>query len=128
MAGYCSNLPWSFWLIYAARKAQWQAWQVFPKLQQRQSKKGEDDSRRIEITMGITCHACHAFAVFALGKQFRDIATYHRTCHGLVTRSVESVDGPRADILTEGQHAGVTHKPKAELANAAADELNLQHP
>jgi len=35
MAGYCSNLPWSFWLVYAANKAQWQVWQLFSKLQQK---------------------------------------------------------------------------------------------
>jgi hypothetical protein len=39
MAGYCSNLPWSFWLIYAASKAQWQVWQLFSKLQQREVEK-----------------------------------------------------------------------------------------
>jgi hypothetical protein len=83
MAGYCSNLPWSFWLVYAASEAQWQVWQLFAKLQQRKVEKRANNSRRIEITMGITCHTCHAFSVFGLGKGFRAIATCHRTCHGL---------------------------------------------
>jgi hypothetical protein len=32
MAGYGSNLSWSFWLIYPVKKAQWQVWQLFSKL------------------------------------------------------------------------------------------------
>jgi hypothetical protein len=82
MAGYCSNLSWSFWLVYAANKAQWQVWQLFSKLQQRKVEKRANNSRRIEITMGITCHTCHAFSVFGLSTPFGDIATCHRTCHG----------------------------------------------
>jgi hypothetical protein len=46
------------------------------------SKKSGGNSRRIEITMGITCHTCHAFSIFGLGTPFGDIATCHRTCHG----------------------------------------------
>jgi hypothetical protein len=83
MAGYCSDLPWSFWLVYAPNKVQWQVWQLFSKLQQRKVKKSGDNRRHIEITMGITCHTCHAFSVFALGTPFLAIATCHRTCHGL---------------------------------------------
>jgi hypothetical protein len=83
MAGYCSNLPWNFWLAYAANKAQWQVWQLFPKLQQRKVKKSGGNSRRMGITMGMTCHTCHAFSVFGLGTPFLTIATCHRTCHGL---------------------------------------------
>jgi hypothetical protein len=83
MAGYCSNLPWSFWLIYAVSKAQWQVWHLFSKLQQRKVAKSRGTSRRIEITMVITCHTCHAFSVFGLGTPFWAIATCHRTCHGL---------------------------------------------
>ena len=33
--------------------------------------------------MGISCHTCHAFSVFGLGKRFRVIATCHLTCHEL---------------------------------------------
>jgi hypothetical protein len=83
MAGYCSNLSWRFWLVYAANKAQWQVWQLFSKLQQKKVEKSRGNSRPIEITMGITCHTCHAFSVFGLGTPFWDIATCHRTCHGL---------------------------------------------
>jgi hypothetical protein len=83
MAGYGSNLPWSFGLVYAANKARWQVWQLFSKLQQRKVEKSRGNSKRIGITMGITCHTCHAFSVFGLGKGFRAIATCHRTCHGL---------------------------------------------
>jgi hypothetical protein len=83
MAGYCSNLPWSFWLVYAVKKAQWQVWQLFLKLQQKQVEKSEGNGRRIGITMGITCHTCHAFTIFGLDKRFRAIATCHQTCHGL---------------------------------------------
>jgi hypothetical protein len=82
MAGYCSNLPWSFWLCCAANKAQWQVWQVFSKLRQRKIEKSGGNSKRIEITMGITCHTCHTFSVFGLGMAFGTIATCHRTCHG----------------------------------------------
>jgi hypothetical protein len=83
MAGYCNNLPWSFWLVYTANKAQWQVWQLFSKLQQKKVEKSRGNSKRIEITMGITCHTCHAFSVFGLGTPFGAIATCHRTCHGL---------------------------------------------
>jgi hypothetical protein len=83
MAGYCSNLPWSFRLVYAANKAQWQVWQLFSKLQQRKVEKSGVNSKRIGITMGISCHTCHAFSVFGLGMPFRAIATCHQTCHGL---------------------------------------------
>jgi hypothetical protein len=31
--------------------------------------------------MGISCHTCHAFSVFGLGKRFKAIATCHLTCH-----------------------------------------------
>jgi hypothetical protein len=82
MAGYCSNLSWSFGLVYAANKAQWQVWQLFSKLRQRKIEKSRGNSKRIEITMGITCHTCHVFSVFGLGTPFGDIATCHRTCHG----------------------------------------------
>jgi hypothetical protein len=82
MAGYCSNLSWSFWLIHPVNKAQWQVWQLFSKLWRR-AEKSRGNSRRIEITMGLTCHTCHAFSVFGLGKVFEVIATCHRTCHGL---------------------------------------------
>jgi hypothetical protein len=85
MAGYCSNLPASFRLGYASKKAQWQVWQVFSKLSHRKVER-EDKGRkgeRIGITMGISCHTCHAFSVFGLGKRFRAIATCHRTCHEL---------------------------------------------
>jgi hypothetical protein len=81
MAGYCSNLPWSFWLVCAANKAQWQVWQLFSKLRQRRIVNSGSDSKRIEITMGITCHTCHVFSVFGLGTPFGAIATCHRTCH-----------------------------------------------
>jgi hypothetical protein len=83
MAGYGSNLPWNFWLVYAANKAQWQVWQLFSELQQRKVEKSKGNSRRIEITMGITCHTCHWIFDFGLGKGFRAIATCHQTCHGL---------------------------------------------
>jgi hypothetical protein len=83
MAGYCSNLSWSFGLVYAANKAQWQVWQLFSKLRQRKKEESGGNSKRIEITMGITCHTCHTFSVFGLGMPFGAIATCHRTCHGL---------------------------------------------
>jgi hypothetical protein len=35
LAGYGSNLQWSFWLVYAANTAQWQVWQLFSKLQKK---------------------------------------------------------------------------------------------
>jgi hypothetical protein len=81
MAGYCSNLPWSFWLVYTADKTEWQVWQLLSKLLQK--KKSGGNSKRIAITMSITCHTCHAFSVFGLGTPFGAIATCHRTCHGL---------------------------------------------
>jgi hypothetical protein len=83
MAGYCSNLPWNFPLVYAVNKAQWQVWQLLLKLQQRKSRKRADNDKCIEITMGRSCHTCHAFSVFGLGMLFRVIATCHQTCHGL---------------------------------------------
>jgi hypothetical protein len=55
---------------------------AFAKLQQKKVKKSGGNSKRIEITMGITCHTCHVFSVFSLGTLFGDIATCHRTCHG----------------------------------------------
>jgi hypothetical protein len=55
---------------------------LFQKLWQRAAK-SRDNNRCIEITMGITCHTCHAFSVFGLGTVFEAIATCHRTCHGL---------------------------------------------
>jgi hypothetical protein len=64
-------------------KAQWQVWQLFSKLRQRRVEKSGSDSKRIEITMGISCHTCHVFSVFGLGTPFRAIATCHGTCHGL---------------------------------------------
>jgi hypothetical protein len=84
MAGYCSDLPWSFWLVYAMNKAQWQVWQLLAKLWQRRVVKRGRNSKRIEITMEITCHTCHTFSVFGLDTLVRAIATCHRTCHGLV--------------------------------------------
>jgi hypothetical protein len=83
MAGYCSNLSWSFGLVYAANKAQWQVWQLFSQLRQKEIEKSGSKSKRIEITMGITCHTCHTFSVFDLGMPFGAIATCHRTCQGL---------------------------------------------
>jgi hypothetical protein len=71
-----------FLAIYAVNKTQWQVWQLFSKLQQRKVEQGKGNSRRIEITMGITCHTCHAFSVSGLGMPFGAIATCHRTCHG----------------------------------------------
>jgi hypothetical protein len=55
----------------------------FQKLQQRKVRRAEVNSRRIEITMGITCHTCHTFSIFGLGTPFGAIATCHQTCHGL---------------------------------------------
>jgi hypothetical protein len=78
MAGYGSNLPSGFRLSYAASKPQWQVWHLFLKLLH-----GSGRGRRIEITMGITCHTCHAFFVFGLGERFKAIATCHQTCHRL---------------------------------------------
>jgi hypothetical protein len=83
MAGYCSNLSCSFWLVYPVNKAQWQVWQLFSKLRQRKVEKCAGNGKRIEITMQITCHTCHAFSVFGLGTPFWAIATCQRTCHGL---------------------------------------------
>jgi hypothetical protein len=85
MAGYCSNLPPNFSLVYAVNKARWQVWQLFSELQQRQTKKSGVNDRRIEITMRISCHTCHAFSIFGLGKPFWRIATCHQTCHGFGT-------------------------------------------
>ncbi len=86
MAGYCSNLPLSFQLAYAAHKARWQVWQLLLKLTHkkvRKREKGGEKGKRIEITMGISCHTCHAFSVFGLGMPFRAMTTCHLTCHGL---------------------------------------------
>jgi hypothetical protein len=83
MAGYCSNLPWSSWLVCAVNKAQWQVWQLFSKLRQRKVEKSRGNDKRIEITMRITCHTCHGVCDFSLGTPFWTIATCHRTCHGL---------------------------------------------
>src|SRR5215213_5916001 len=83
MAGYCSNLPWSFRLVFAVKNAQWRVWQLFSKLQQRRVEKSRGNGKRRGITMRITCHTCHVFWGFGLGKRFRAIATYHQTCHGL---------------------------------------------
>src|SRR5215211_835936 len=85
MAGYCSNLPLSSRLIYAAYKPRWQVWQLFSKLSRREVKKREEEEkeRRVGITMGISCHTCHAFSVFGLGMRFRAMATCHLTCHEL---------------------------------------------
>jgi hypothetical protein len=83
LAGYGSNLQWSFWLVSAANTAQWQVWQLFSKLQKRKVERSEGNSKRIEITMRITCHTCHVSSVFGLGTPFGAIATCHRTCHGL---------------------------------------------
>ena len=93
MAGYCSNLPWIFSLIYAVYKPQWQVWQLFSKLSHRRGKKEKKgrEERRVEITMGISCHTCHAFSVFGLGKRFRAIATCHQTCHKLFVDEVEPI-------------------------------------
>jgi hypothetical protein len=65
------------------KKAQWQVWQLLLKLQQRKVEKRGDNGRRIGITMGISCHTCHAFPVFGLGMPFKVIATCHQTCHDL---------------------------------------------
>jgi hypothetical protein len=81
MAGYCSNLPLSFRLVYAVKKARWQVWQLLLKLQQRKVGKSRGKGKRIEITMGISCHTCHAFSVFSLGMPFRAMTTCHQTCH-----------------------------------------------
>jgi hypothetical protein len=83
MAGYGSNLPSSFRLVYAVKKSRWQVWQLLLKLQQRKVGKRAGKDKRIEITMGISCHTCHAFSVFGLGMPVRGIATCHQTCHGL---------------------------------------------
>jgi hypothetical protein len=45
MAGYCSNLSWSFWLIYPANKAQWQVWQLFRNFGKEQ--------QRAEVMVGV---------------------------------------------------------------------------
>jgi hypothetical protein len=93
MASYGSNLPSSFRLVYAAYKPRWQVWQLFSKLSHRRGKrekKGREE-RRVEITMGISCHTCHAFSVFGLGKRFRAIATCHQTCHELFVDEVEPI-------------------------------------
>jgi hypothetical protein len=55
---------------------------AFFKTSTKESKTSGDSSRRIEITMGITCHTCHAFSIFGLGTLFWRIATCHQTCHG----------------------------------------------
>jgi hypothetical protein len=85
MAGYCSNLPSSFRLVYVAKKTQWQVWHLVSKLSHRriEKRKKTEKEKRVGITMGISCHTCHAFSVFGLGKRFRPIATCHLTCHDL---------------------------------------------
>jgi hypothetical protein len=83
MAGYCSNLPLSFRLVYAVKKARWQVWQLLLKLTHRESRRRVGKGERIEITMGISCHTCHAFSAFGLGIPFRAMTTCHLTCHGL---------------------------------------------
>jgi hypothetical protein len=85
MAGYCSNLPSSFRLVYAAKKTQWQVWHLFSKLSHKEveKRKKAKKAKRVGITIGISCHTCHAFSVFSLGKRFRPIATCHLTCHDL---------------------------------------------
>jgi hypothetical protein len=55
---------------------------AFFKTSTKESKESEGSSRRIKITMGITCHTCHAFSIFGLGTLFWRIATCHQTCHG----------------------------------------------
>jgi hypothetical protein len=55
----------------------------FETLTKESKKVSESKSQRVEITLGITCHTCHAFSVFGLGTPFGAIATCHRTCHGL---------------------------------------------
>jgi hypothetical protein len=91
MAGYGSNLPSSFRLVYAVKKSRWQVWQLLLKLQQRKVGKRAGKDKRIEITMGISCHTCHAFSVFGLGMPFRVIATCHQTCHDLSYVELEHV-------------------------------------
>jgi hypothetical protein len=83
MASYCSNLPSNFGLVYAANKARWQVWQLFSKLTHREEISGKkvEKEERIEITMEITCHTCHASSVFGLGKRFRAMASSMATCH-----------------------------------------------
>jgi hypothetical protein len=44
--------------------------------------------------MGISCHTCHAFSVFGLGKRFRVIATCHLTCHELAAGELDCQDWP----------------------------------
>jgi hypothetical protein len=56
---------------------------AFFKTSTKEREKSAGNIRRIEITMGITCHTCHTFSVFGLGMPFGAIATCHRTCHGL---------------------------------------------
>jgi hypothetical protein len=96
MAGYCSNLPWIFPLIYAVYKPQWQVWHLFSKLLHRGVNKREkvEKVRRVGITMAISCHTCHVFSVFGLGKRFRAIATCHLTCHELAAAEVARQDWP----------------------------------
>jgi hypothetical protein len=85
MAGYCSNLPLSFRFIYAVYRPRWQVWHLFSKLSHGgvEKRKKAEKEKRVGITMGISCHTCHAFSVFGLGKRFRPIATCHLTCHNL---------------------------------------------
>src|SRR5215212_2537470 len=87
MAGYCSNLPSSIRLVFAAYKPRWQVWQLFSKLSHRRIEKRRkaEKEKRVGITMGISCHTCHAFSVFGLGKRFKAIAACHLTCHGLTS-------------------------------------------
>jgi hypothetical protein len=83
MAGYCSNLPWSFRLVYTVNKTRWQVWQLLLKLTHKEVEKRGGKGKRIEITMGISCHTCHAFSDFGLGMLVRAMTTCHQTCHGL---------------------------------------------
>jgi hypothetical protein len=90
MAGYCSNLPCLFTLIYAAKSTRWQVWQLFLKPTRREKDEEKErvegeKRRRIGITIGITCHTCHGFRAFGLDKRFTAIAAWHQTCHELVS-------------------------------------------
>jgi hypothetical protein len=83
MAGYCSNLPLSLRLVYAVKKVRWQVWQLLLKLTHKEVEKRGGKGKRIEITMGISCHTCHVFSVSGLDMPFRAMTTCHQTCHGL---------------------------------------------
>jgi hypothetical protein len=51
------------------------------KFREGEREKKEKKEKRIEITMGITCHTCHGFGVFGFNKRFTTIPTCHPTCH-----------------------------------------------